>query len=173
LVSFCAQANCADGANPAAALIADAKGNLFGTTTAGGSNAGPTRPEGGGTVFEIVKTASGYASTPNRLVSFCSVTHCADGAEPRAALIADAKGNLLGTTSGGGAGNNGGTVFEITDSGFVPFHKFDGAPGSSNCFGQSVSALAQKFGGLNGAADDLGHPSVRDLQAAIMEFCEG
>jgi len=32
LVSFCALANCADGGGPVAGLLADANGNLFGTT---------------------------------------------------------------------------------------------------------------------------------------------
>ncbi|HLX97383.1 MAG TPA: choice-of-anchor tandem repeat GloVer-containing protein [Roseiarcus sp.] len=47
----------ADGDKPQAGLIADAKGDLFGTTEFGGAN-------GDGTVFEIVKTPTGYASTP-------------------------------------------------------------------------------------------------------------
>jgi hypothetical protein len=42
-------------------LIADASGNLFGTTTYG--------VNGNGTVFEIVKTSSGYASTPSGSVA--------------------------------------------------------------------------------------------------------
>jgi uncharacterized repeat protein (TIGR03803 family) len=164
LVSFCALANCADGAFPRAGLIADANGNLFGTTFEGGA--------GGnfGTVFEIAKTADGYASTPTTLVSFCSLPNCADGSGPLANLIADANGNLFGTASEGG-NNNGGTAFEVTDSGFVA-HKFAGTPGKPNCFGQSVSALARQYGGLNNAAEALGYPSVRALQDAITEFCE-
>ncbi len=42
-----------DGDTPLAGLIADAKGDLFGTTLYGGAN-------GDGTVFELVKTGSGY-----------------------------------------------------------------------------------------------------------------
>jgi uncharacterized repeat protein (TIGR03803 family) len=109
LVSFCALANCADGANPQGGLIADAKGNLFGTTTWGGAN-------NAGTVFEIAKTAKGYASRPTILGNFCALTNCADGAVPVASLVADANGNLFGITTLGGAGGNfnfGGTVFEI------------------------------------------------------------
>jgi uncharacterized repeat protein (TIGR03803 family) len=74
-----------------------------------------------GTVFEIVKTASGYASTPTILANFCSLANCADGTDPEAGLIADANGNLFGTTLGGGA-HGGGSVFEVTDSGFVVPH---------------------------------------------------
>jgi uncharacterized repeat protein (TIGR03803 family) len=44
-----------DGSGPAGSLIADASGDLFGTTETGGAN-------GDGTVFEIAKTASGYAT---------------------------------------------------------------------------------------------------------------
>ena len=52
LVSF----NGTNGGVPANSLIADAHGDLFGTTLEGGTN-------GVGTVFEIAKTAHGYASS--------------------------------------------------------------------------------------------------------------
>ena len=162
LVSFCSLPNCADGEHPMADLIADTKGDLFSTTSGGGAN-------GGGTVFEVAKTAGGYASTPAVLVSSCALANCADGNQPVGGLIADATGNLFGTTNVGGA-NNSGTVFEVTDSGFVIFA---GTPGKPNCFGQSVAALARQYGGLNAAAEALGYPSVRALQKAILEFCEG
>jgi uncharacterized repeat protein (TIGR03803 family) len=105
LVSFCALTNCADGLGPSGGLIADADGNVFGTTGGGGAH-------GGGTVFEIRKTRRGYANTPTILVSFCALANCADGGNPRAGLVADDDGNLFGTTTGGGA-HGGGTVFEI------------------------------------------------------------
>jgi uncharacterized repeat protein (TIGR03803 family) len=165
LVSFCALPNCADGANPeAAGLVIDANGNLFGTTAGGGAN-GPH-----GTAFKVAKMRHGYASTPTVLVSFCSMANCADGDIPEAPLIADAKGNLFGTTETGGTANGGGTAFEIVGSGFAVFA---GTPGKPNCFGQSVAALARQYGGLNAAAKALGYPSVRALQKAILEFCEG
>jgi hypothetical protein len=56
LYNFCSLPVCADGANPHATLLADAKGNLFGTAVDAGV--------GYGTVFEIAKTHDGYASTP-------------------------------------------------------------------------------------------------------------
>ena len=52
-------------------------------------------------MFEIAKTAHGYASTPSTLVSF----NGANGAYPEASLIADAHGDLFGTTEGGGVNN--------------------------------------------------------------------
>src|SRR5215831_8291781 len=63
------------GTNPGSSLIADAHGDLFGTTGNGGAI-------GDGTVFEIAKTAHGYASTPTTLVSF----NGANGAIPVAGL---------------------------------------------------------------------------------------
>jgi uncharacterized repeat protein (TIGR03803 family) len=98
LVSF----NETDGSGPDAGLIADAKGDLFGTTEAGGAAEY-------GTVFEIAKTAGGYASTPTTLVSF----NGDDGRDPIGSLIADARGDLFGTTADGGDFVVGGTVFEI------------------------------------------------------------
>jgi hypothetical protein len=54
---------------------------------------------------------------------------------------------------------------------FAKFLLFAGSPGSSNCPGKSVSALADQFGGLDAAAQALGFPSVQALQDAIRAFC--
>jgi len=94
-----------DGSQPLGSLIADANGDLFGTTSKGGSNSD-------GTVFEIVNTATGYASTPV-FVSFTGT----NGSDPESSLIADASGDLFGTTNSGGTANDG-TVFELTGFGF-------------------------------------------------------
>jgi hypothetical protein len=48
---------------------------------------------------------------------------------------------------------------------------FAGTPGKSNCHGQSVSALARQYRGLNGAAAALGYSDVSALQNAILTFC--
>src|SRR6266542_3566381 len=54
----------------------------------------------------------------------------ADGAEPYGGLIADAAGNLYGTTFGGGGGNGNGTVFKLTPSGTeTVLHSFTGDDG--------------------------------------------
>jgi YVTN family beta-propeller protein len=50
--------------------------------------------------------------------------------------------------------------------------KFAGKPGKANCYGQSVSALAKQYGGLNNAAAALGYPSVNALQNAIEAYCD-
>jgi uncharacterized repeat protein (TIGR03803 family) len=126
LVSFCTQPSCTDGRDPQGSLIADANGNLFGTTKEGG-NSTNCPGLGCGTVFEIANngpsTAPSYASSLITLVSFCALPYCADGEEPNPGLIADPNGNLFGTTLGGGAhlqscfGGPCGTVFEIVNNG--------------------------------------------------------
>ena len=124
-----------------------------------------------GTVFEIEKTATGYASTPTTLASFTSAdgqlllttqnpdrrrqwqpfgttdpsskipaAWCSRSSRRRLAtisprtlfdfngiaegslganVVADANGNLFGTTQAGGV-NNKGSAFEITNSGYTP-----------------------------------------------------
>ena len=101
LYSFGATA--ADGVQPEAGLIMDSAGNLYGTTAGGGAN-------GHGTVFKI-----GPSGTETIVYSFgASAT---DGQAPFAGLIMDSGGNLYGTTDGGGAHSNSGTVFKISASG--------------------------------------------------------
>jgi uncharacterized repeat protein (TIGR03803 family) len=97
-----------DGGGSEAGLISDDAGNLIGTTSEGGASFQSATMPGFGTVFEVAKTATGYASAPTTLVSF----NGANGEYPYAGLIADAGGNLFGTTSSGGA-NGDGTIFEI------------------------------------------------------------
>src|ERR1700704_243475 len=118
LASFSGGAN---GAYPVSGIIADSAGNLFGTTRMGGS-------VGEGTVFEIVKTANGYAGAPTTLVSFDRPTSTR---EPFGGLVMDSAGNLFGTTTGGG-----GSVYEImkTASGYA-----------------STSTILVTFNGANGA----------------------
>ena len=53
----------------------------------------------------------------------------------------------------------------------TPQSVFAGTPGTANCYGQSVSALAKQYGGLNNAAAALGFDIVNALQGAIQEFC--
>jgi uncharacterized repeat protein (TIGR03803 family) len=91
-----------DGSQPAAGLIFDGAGNLYGTTTAGGASSGFA-----GTVFKL--TLSGTHWTETVLYSF---TGGKDGAQPYAGVILDQAGNLYGTTLMGGA-HGAGVVFEV------------------------------------------------------------
>jgi uncharacterized repeat protein (TIGR03803 family) len=114
LYSFCSTTNsegvCTDGAQPYAGLVQATNGNLYGTTS--GYCCFEHLYSNYGTVFEI--TPAGKLTT---LHSFCSTTnsegYCTDGKQPDAALVQATNGNFYGTTSSGGASNEG-TVFEIT-----------------------------------------------------------
>jgi uncharacterized repeat protein (TIGR03803 family) len=107
LHSFCAKANCTDGATPQGALLADGMGNYYGTTAGGGD-------QDQGTVFKASFDGSQWRFT--RIYSFCVAGSCPSGGAPRGGLIMDTAGNLYGTASGGGA-NGGGTIFKLTPQG--------------------------------------------------------
>lgn len=101
-----------DGASPAAGLVRDKAGNLYGTTQGGGSPC--FEGEGGcGVVFEL--TAAGQYVL---LHSFLGVIGGGDGGFPNASLLRDTGGNLYGTTTGGGISTaecqeGAGTVFKM------------------------------------------------------------
>ena len=100
----------ADGGNPKSTLIMDPAGNLYGTTTMGGS-------AGNGTVFEIDASQN------------FSIIHSFGASEghPIYGLVMDSSGNLYGTTYNGGAYGLG-TIFKIDPSGnYSVLHDFDGA----------------------------------------------
>ncbi len=104
LYSFCSQNACVDGSRPEASLIRDDRGNLYGTTVAGGVG-------DAGVVFKL-----DTAGKETVLHSFCSEQDCSDGGDPMAGLVRDAQGNLYGTTSEGGAGKQG-VVFKLDAAG--------------------------------------------------------
>ncbi len=92
-----------DGAGPAAALVPDAAGNLYGTTEKGGNSPNCHgylgQPVGCGTVFELSPIAGGGWKEQ---VIYSFVGSTTDGATPSGNLIFDASGNLFGTTIQGG-----------------------------------------------------------------------
>jgi uncharacterized repeat protein (TIGR03803 family) len=99
-----------DGASPIGGLISDADGNLYGTTAGGGVGCDGN---GCGTVFKV--TPKGKETVLH------AFTGGNDGAEPAGELVADADGNLYGTTQQGGSvacdGDGCGTVFKLTPAG--------------------------------------------------------
>ncbi len=110
-----------DGSNPVSGLVADQSGNLYGTTTYGGS--GPCTDTFGivigcGTVFELVKpTRPGGAWKEIRLYNFEGPSGTTGTGFPMAGVVFDSSGNLYGTTFGGtGAPYNAdlGTVFKLS-----------------------------------------------------------
>ena len=94
------------GAQPQASLIADAKGDLYGTTHAGGAL-------GFGAVFKLTRPASANGGwTETVLYSF---TGGADGKFPAGNVVFDPQGSLYGTATLGGSdvSGNAGVVFEL------------------------------------------------------------
>jgi uncharacterized repeat protein (TIGR03803 family) len=87
-------------------LIWDQQGNIYGTTTAGGTS--QNCDAGCGTVYELTPSGNGY--TESVLYSFLGRT---DGAYPQNGLVSDNNGNLFGTTFQGGS-NDQGVVFELS-----------------------------------------------------------
>ncbi len=80
---------------PYAGVIGDGSGNLYGTTSDGGTNATGTDP--GGTLFEL-STSGGYAVLWNFGGTF-GPDSVYDGADPVSGLLMDKQGNLYGTTN--------------------------------------------------------------------------
>lgn len=140
-----------DGSGPAAGVIEDASGALYGTTEYGGDYAGD------GTVFKLTSAGSNYSETV--LYAFKGGS---DGVAPIGGLTMDADGNLYGgTLVGGGASacpsSGCGTLFELVRSGTRYreriLHRFqsgnDGAtPGSPPIFvGHTLYGTAATGGG--------------------------
>lgn len=119
LYTFCSKGGCSDGAESQSSLVQATDGNLYGTTSFGGTGSACGSTSGCGTVFKI--SLSGKLTT---LYSFCSQSRCPDGYRPEAGLVQARDGNFYGTTYYGGS-NGGGTAFKITPSGtLITLHSF-------------------------------------------------
>ena len=106
-----------DGIGPAANLVMDSAGNLYGTTGAGGIAATGCLI-GCGTVFELVKGSGGYTETLPPLYSFTGIP---DGYVPGNLVIQEVSGNILLYGSAGGGTSTAclmgcGIVFELDNS---------------------------------------------------------
>ena len=124
---------------PEAGLIFDGAGNLYGTTSSGGTY-------GNGSVFELTPSTDGMW-TETVLYSFMWGS---DGADPRAGVIFGPAGNLYGTTSYGGADNKG-TVFELTPNGDGTWsetilHSFNGEDGQEPLAGLVLDTAGNLYG---------------------------
>jgi uncharacterized repeat protein (TIGR03803 family) len=91
-----------DAGSPYGGLIADASGNLYGTTYYGGAN-------GLGSVFELSPTARG-GYRERVIYSFKGGT---DGSASTSTLVFAGSGELYGTTSAGGGSCDCGTIFKV------------------------------------------------------------
>lgn len=132
-----------DGASPYGGVIFGKDGNLYGTTYYAGAN-------DAGTVYQL--THSNNTWTESVLYSFKGGS---DGDSPISTLAADAKGNLYGTTSDGGAAKCGcGTIFRLSrGSGGVwsesVFYRFPGVPKAGFAYNGVVSDSKGNFYGAS------------------------
>ena len=90
-----------DGSTPYDSVMFDQVGNMYGTTSSGGTDQN-------GVIFKMTPSGSGWSETIP--YTFGKIP---DGGYPVAGLISDSAGNLYGTTAGGGQSGNG-TVFELS-----------------------------------------------------------
>jgi len=91
-----------DGAVPVGDIIFDQSGNIYGTTSSGGTN-------NLGTVFQLNHSSGQWVL--NTLLSFSY----GNGGFPSSGVIFDQAGNLYGATGGGGNGY--GVIYELSPSG--------------------------------------------------------
>jgi uncharacterized repeat protein (TIGR03803 family) len=130
----------ADGAYPFSPLVRDSAGNLYGTTSMGGS-------ANAGVVFKV--TPSG---TETVLHSF---TGGADGVTPIGGLLRDNTGNLYGTTSQGGSYNDG-VLFKLTPHGKETIlHTFTGSTRDGK-YPSYTSLLMDAQGNFYGVTEEGG-----------------
>ena len=133
--------NGTNGLAPGGGLIADADGNLFGTTSQGGpAFSAASRNPGAGTVYEIT-------ANTHTLVTLANFVDANGGFKPVGDLVLDKSGDLFGVTQFGGANGNG-TIFEVVaGSGKVTnLASFDGTHGSEPLAGLLLDAQGNLFG---------------------------
>ncbi len=135
-----------DGTGPEGELVFDRSGNLYGTTSLGGSG-------GGGTVFLLSPADGGWTFSV-----LYSLTGSILGAN--AGLAIDAAGNLYGTTVDGGVYGYG-NVFKLTHSGsawtYTSLYDFTGGTDGGHAFSAVIlDANGSLFGtaGAGGTHDD-------------------
>ena len=135
---FC---NCPNnGFSPIGGLVFDNAGNLYGTTTGGGSL-------GYGAVYQLIPQSDG--AWVSRVIHSFDPNGIRDGFNPEGTLIIDSEGNLYGTTANGGQ-FGGGTVFELiaTEAGWHErlLHSFSGYDGSSPISALTFDSSGNLFG---------------------------
>jgi uncharacterized repeat protein (TIGR03803 family) len=133
--------------DPAAGLLRDASGNLYGMTENGGKitkSCGGVQAGGCGTVFKVDKAGKGTV-----LYKFRGFPD--DGYFPRTDLVEDAASNLYGVTNEGGTANFG-TVFKLERSGVeIILHNFSGPPdGGADGASPSAGLIRDAAGNLYG-----------------------
>ncbi len=142
-----------DAASPYGGLVADAAGDLFGTTYYGGTN-------GIGTVFELTLNAKGRYHE-RVLYSFKGGS---DGSSPTSTLVLVGS-NLYGTTSAGGGSCACGTIFRVNAT--------TGSESVLHAFGSGTDGAYPYYGLTKGPRNTFYGTTVaggRAGQGAVFEF---
>ena len=127
-----------DAGSPYGGLVADASGQLYGTTYYGGA-------KGLGSVFELVPNAKGRYRE-RVLYSFQGGN---DGSSSTSTLVFGATGDLYGTTSAGGGTCDCGTIFKVNASSGREkvLHRFgNGTDGAYSYYGLTQGAGGNFYG---------------------------
>ncbi|MEO8585397.1 MAG: choice-of-anchor tandem repeat GloVer-containing protein [Acidobacteriota bacterium] len=151
-----------DGKWPSAPLIVDGVGNLYGTTSSGGSSGL------GGTVFTLRADGTGF----HVLHSFTGDR--SDGGGPTG-VIRDAFGNLYGTTNSGGP-SQAGTIYTLRTDGtaYQVLHSFGDEPGdgrnpvASLFFDGSGTLVGTTLGGGVGGTGTVFALSIGGRRTVVM-----
>lgn len=167
IYTFCSISGCADGASPAAGLLRDAVGDLYGATIYGGIG---TCSFGCGTVFKLSKTANAWNETV--LHSFSG----SDGQYPGGITMANRNEGhifLVGTTVEGGSDGDG-TVFGMSESehGFElkTLHNFTGNDGEYP-YGR-LTLVKWKLFGTTAYAGSGGYGTIFELSRTKQGWIE-
>ena len=144
-----------DGQEPAGPLAFDANGNLFGTTTIGGSHVHE------GTVFELTPAGSGLW---NESIVYSFGGFSTDGYGPYDGVLFDKAGNMYGTTVSS-VSNNNGTVWELSPPAIsggawteAILHNFTGGADGGQPYGALISGPSGVLYGttFNGGGSNVG-----------------
>jgi uncharacterized repeat protein (TIGR03803 family) len=167
LYAFCQDCTPNAGTVPYAGLVQSASGSSYGAAGGGGFY-------GHGAVFAV--TTSGAVSA---VYGFCAQAGCPDGNDPHGTLVSGSDGNLYGTTTEGGAAENG-TVFQLTPaSALKTLYSFCSQPGcadGSSPFAGLVQASDGNFYGSTQKGGAHGEGTVYRITPAgtltrLYSFC--
>ena len=145
LYRFEGDTNNSDGSAPKAGLVWGRYGNLYGTTSQGGS-------DGVGTIFMISP-----AGKEKVLYSFKGET---DGDFPESPLLMGPSGNFYGTATGGGTSDSG-TIYKITPTGKIRIlynfksGKYGAIPKGGLIFGRDGNLFGTTTFGGNGIVFEI------------------
>jgi len=158
LTSFTGTTGAVLGATPLGAVVQAADGNLYGTTSAGGSGTF-------GTVFKI--TTAGVFTN---LFSFTGTTGSFLGSSPQGALVQMADGTLWGSTTTGGTANVG-SLFKTTTTGtFTNIRNLTSSTDGTTPIGALRLHSDNKFYGVCNAGSTQSRGSVFSIDPATSSF---